>query len=211
VHIDRKLTLRNILNYSLFIAKCFSIWRWEVIMSRIGKMPITIPAGVEIKLDVGNFMTVKGPKGTLSRQLVPEIKIDIDSGVITVSRPNDLKRFRSLHGLTRTLIDNMVVGVTNGYQKTLEIVGTGYRAAKQGKKLTLTLGYSHPVELEDPDGVESSVEGNNKIHVAGIDKEKVGQHAANIRAKRPPEPYKGKGIRYQGEVIRRKAGKSGKK
>ncbi|MDR2166603.1 MAG: 50S ribosomal protein L6 [Clostridiales bacterium] len=180
-------------------------------MSRIGKMPVTIPAGVEVKLHEGNFMTVKGPKGTLERQLEPSIQIDIESNVITVSRPNDLKRFRSLHGLTRTLIDNMIVGVTNGYQKTLEIVGTGYRAAKSGNKLTLTLGYSHPVEFEDPEGVESAVEGNNRIHVSGIDKEKVGQYAANIRAKRPPEPYKGKGVRYQGETIRRKAGKSGKK
>jgi len=180
-------------------------------MSRIGKMPIKLPQGVEVTLGEGNFMTVKGPKGTLSRQLAPEMQISIESGMLNVTRPNDLKRHKSLHGLTRTLIDNMVVGVTNGYQKTLEIVGTGYRAAKAGKVLTLTLGYSHPVEMTDPDGVEATVEGNTKIHVAGIDKEKVGQHAANIRAKRPPEPYKGKGIRYQGEHIRRKAGKSGKK
>jgi len=180
-------------------------------MSRIGKMPIPIPAGVEIKLEQGNFMTVKGPKGQLARKLVEEINISVEGAEILVTRPNDLKRFRALHGLTRTLISNMVVGVTNGYSKTLEINGTGYRAAKAGKKLTLTLGYSHPVELEDPDGVEVTVEGNNKIIVSGIDKEKVGQCAANIRAKRPPEPYKGKGIKYSDEHIRRKAGKSGKK
>jgi len=180
-------------------------------MSRIGKMPITIPAGVDVKLEEGNFVTVKGPKGTLSRQLAPEISIKIDNGVMEITRPNDLKRLRSLHGLTRTLIDNMVVGVTAGYKKSLEIIGTGYRAAKSGNKLTLTLGYSHPVEMEDPEGVTSEVEGNTKIHVSGIDKEKVGQYAANIRAKRQPEPYKGKGIRYQGEQVRRKAGKSGKK
>ena len=180
-------------------------------MSRIGKMPVPIPAGVEIKLEAGNHMTVKGPKGTLSRKLVEEINIAVEDAEIVVTRPNDLKRFKALHGLTRTLISNMVVGVTNGYSKTLEINGTGYRAAKAGKKLTLTLGYSHPVEMEDPDGVEATVEGNNKIVVTGIDKEKVGQYAANIRAKRPPEPYKGKGIKYSDERIRRKAGKSGKK
>jgi len=174
-------------------------------------MPIEIPGGVDIKLEEGNFITVKGPKGTLSRQLVPEIDIKIEGGTVNVTRPNDLKKFRSLHGLTRTLISNMVVGVTTGYQKTLEINGTGYRAAKAGNKLTLTLGYSHPVEMEDPEGVEATVEGNTKIHVSGIDKEKVGQYAANIRAKRPPEVYKGKGIKYSTERIRRKAGKSGKK
>ena len=180
-------------------------------MSRIGKMPIEIPQGVEVKLAPGNFITVKGPKGVLERKLVEEIGVAIENNVILVTRPNDLKRFRSLHGLTRTLISNMVVGVTAGYQKTLEINGTGYRAAKSGKKLTLTLGYSHPVEMEDPDGVEATVEGNTKIHISGIDKEKVGQYAANIRSKRPPEPYKGKGIKYSTERIRRKAGKSGKK
>ena len=180
-------------------------------MSRIGKMPIVIPAGVDVKLEAGNFLTVKGPKGELSRKLVEEININVEGTEILVTRPNDLKRFKALHGLTRTLISNMVVGVTNGYSKTLEINGTGYRAAKAGKKLTLSLGYSHPVEMEDPDGVEATVEGTNKIHVTGIDKEKVGQYAANIRAKRPPEPYKGKGIKYSDERIRRKAGKSGKK
>lgn len=180
-------------------------------MSRIGKMPIAIPAGVEVKLDTGNFVTVKGPKGTLARKLVEEINIKIEGSEILVTRPNDLKKMRSLHGLTRTLISNMVVGVTDGYKKTLEINGTGWRAAKAGSKLTLTLGYSHPVEMEDPEGIQVEVEGNNRIHVSGIDKEKVGQFAADIRAKRPPEPYKGKGIKYQTERIRRKAGKSGKK
>ena len=180
-------------------------------MSRIGKEPIVVPAGVEVKLGEGNFITVKGPKGTLERQLVPEMEISVEPGFVKVTRPNDLKRFKSLHGLTRTLISNMVVGVTQGYKKSLEIVGTGYRAAKAGKELTLTLGYSHPVVMIDPDGVEATCEGNTKIHVEGIDKEKVGQYAANIRAKRPPEPYKGKGVRYAGEYIRRKAGKSGKK
>jgi len=180
-------------------------------VSRIGKMPIVIPAGVEVKLDAGNFVTVKGPKGTLERKLVEEITVEIEGAEIKVTRPNDLKRMRSLHGLTRTLISNMVVGVTDGYKKTLEINGTGWRAAKAGNKLTLTLGYSHPVEMEDPAGLEIVVEGNNRIHVSGINKEQVGQYAADIRAKRPPEPYKGKGIKYSDERIRRKAGKSGKK
>ena len=180
-------------------------------MSRIGKQPIVVPNSVTINLTDENFISVKGPKGQLERNLVPDLEIKYENNEITVTRPNDLKRNRSLHGLTRTLISNMIVGVTDGYSKTLEINGTGYRAAKQGKKLTLTLGYSHPVELNDPDGLESTVEGNNKIIVSGIDKERVGQYAANIRAKRPPEPYKGKGIKYSYERIRRKAGKSGKK
>ena len=180
-------------------------------MSRIGKMPIVIPQGVEVKLETGNHVTVKGPKGTLARKLVEEINISVENGEVLVTRPNDLKKMRSLHGLTRTLISNMVVGVTEGYKKTLEINGTGWRAAKAGDKLTLTLGYSHPVEMTDPAGIECVVEGNNKIHVSGIDKELVGQYAADIRAKRPPEPYKGKGIKYSTERIRRKAGKSGKK
>ena len=180
-------------------------------MSRIGKMPIVIPAGVEVKLAEGNFVTVKGPKGTLERKLVEEMEVKIEGSEVVVTRPNDLKRMRSLHGLTRTLISNMVVGVTDGYKKTLEINGTGWRAAKAGNKLTLTLGYSHPVEMEDPIGLEIVVEGNNRIHVSGINKEQVGQYAADIRAKRPPEPYKGKGIKYSDERIRRKAGKSGKK
>ncbi|MCL1987922.1 MAG: 50S ribosomal protein L6 [Firmicutes bacterium] len=179
-------------------------------MSRIGKMPITVPGGVDIKIGENNQVTVKGPKGTLERTLPKDIKIEMEDGSIKVTRPSDLKRFKALHGLTRTLLNNMVVGVTDGYKKTLEINGVGYRAAKSGNKLTLTLGYSHPVEMLDPDGVTSEVEGNNKIVVSGIDKEKVGQYAANIREKRPPEPYKGKGIKYDTERIRRKAGKSGK-
>ena len=180
-------------------------------MSRIGKLPVVIPAGVELKLEEGNLLTVKGPKGTLQRKLAEDMNIAIEEGRIVVTRPSDLKRHRALHGLTRTLIFNMVEGVTKGYEKVLEINGVGYRAAKQGKKLTLTLGYSHPVEMTDPEGIETVVEGQNKINVKGIDKEKVGQFAAEIRTKRPPEPYKGKGIKYADEVIRRKVGKTGKK
>jgi len=179
-------------------------------MSRIGRMPIAIPAGVTVEVAENNKVTVKGPKGTLTRVLVPEMEIKVEGAEITVTRPNDLKRMKSLHGLTRTLINNMVVGVTSGYEKKLEVNGVGYRAAKAGKKLTLSLGYSHPVEMEDPEGVESVVEGN-VITVKGIDKEKVGQYAAEIRDKRRPEPYKGKGIKYADEVIRRKVGKTGKK
>jgi len=179
-------------------------------MSRIGKMPVVIPAGVTVDLAQGNLITVKGPKGTLQRKLVDDMNIAIEAGEVTVTRPSDLKRHKSLHGLTRTLIANMVEGVTNGYKKVLEIQGVGYRAAKAGDKLTLTLGYSHPVEMTDPEGITSSVEAN-RITVEGIDKEKVGQFAAEIRTKRPPEPYKGKGIRYQGEKVRRKVGKAGKK
>lgn len=180
-------------------------------MSRIGKLPVVIPAGVELKLEEGNLLTVKGPKGTLQRKLAEDMNIAIEEGRIVVTRPSDLKRHRALHGLTRTLIFNMVEGVTKGYEKVLEINGVGYRAAKQGKKLTLTLGYSHPVEMTDPEGIETVVEGQNKITVKGIDKEKVGQFAAEIRTKRPPEPYKGKGIKYADEYIRRKVGKTGKK
>ncbi len=179
-------------------------------MSRIGRMPIAIPAGVAVEIAENNKVTVKGPKGTLERVLPKEMKITQENGEIKVERPNDLKKEKSLHGLTRTLINNMVLGVTNGYEKKLEINGVGYRAAKQGKKLVLTLGYSHPVEMDDPDGIETVVEGQNII-VKGIDKEKVGQYAAEIRAKRAPEPYKGKGIKYVDEVIRRKVGKTGKK
>ena len=180
-------------------------------MSRIGRMPIAIPAGVTVEIAENNKVTVKGPKGTLERVLPAEMDIKQEGSEIVVSRPNDLKKMKSLHGLTRTLIHNMIIGVTEGYEKTLEINGVGYRAAKSGKKLTLTLGYSHPVEMEDPAGIESIVEGTNKIIVKGIDKEKVGQFAAEIRTKRPPEPYKGKGIRYADEHIRRKVGKTGKK
>ena len=179
-------------------------------MSRIGRMPIAVPAGVTVDIAENNQVTVKGPKGELSRKLAPEMKIEKDGEEIKVSRPNDLKRMKSLHGLTRTLINNMIVGVTEGYEKRLEVNGVGYRAAKQGKKLTLSLGFSHPVEMEDPEGVEVTVDGQNLIIVKGIDKEKVGQYAAEIREKRPPEPYKGKGIKYDYEVIRRKAGKTGK-
>ncbi|MCL2592102.1 MAG: 50S ribosomal protein L6 [Defluviitaleaceae bacterium] len=179
-------------------------------MSRIGRMPVVIPAGVTINLDKGNLITVKGPKGTLTRKLVDDMNIAIEGSEVLVSRPSDLKRHKALHGLTRTLIFNMVEGVTNGYTKILEINGVGYRAAKAGNKLTLSLGYSHPVEMIDPEGITTTVEGN-KITVAGIDKEKVGQHAAEIRIKRKPEPYKGKGIKYDYERIRRKAGKTGKK
>ncbi|MCR5405849.1 MAG: 50S ribosomal protein L6 [Lachnospiraceae bacterium] len=180
-------------------------------MSRIGKMPIAIPAGVTVEVAENNKVTVKGPKGTLERVMVPEMEIKIDGAVATVNRPNDLKRMKSLHGLTRTLLNNMIVGVTDGYEKVLEINGVGYRAQKQGKKLTLSLGYSHPVEMEDPEGIETVLDGQNKITVKGIDKEKVGQYAAEIRDKRRPEPYKGKGIKYADETIRRKVGKTGKK
>jgi len=180
-------------------------------MSRIGRMPIAVPAGVTVDIAENNKVTVKGPKGTLERVLPVEMEIKLEGSEVVVSRPNDLKRMKSLHGLTRTLINNMIVGVTDGYQKVLEINGVGYRAAKQGKTLTLSLGYSHPVVMEDPEGVESILEGQNKIIVKGIDKEKVGQYAAEIREKRAPEPYKGKGIKYADEVIRRKVGKTGKK
>ena len=179
-------------------------------MSRIGRMPIAIPAGVTVEVAENNKVTVKGPKGTLERVLPAEMEIKVEGAEVVVSRPNDLKKMKSLHGLTRTLIQNMVTGVNQGYQKVLEVNGVGYRAAKQGKKLVLSLGYSHPVEMEDPEGLETTVEGN-KIIVKGISKEKVGQYAAEIREKRKPEPYKGKGIKYADEVIRRKVGKTGKK
>ena len=180
-------------------------------MSRIGRMPVAIPAGVTVTIAENNKVTVKGPKGTLERVLPEELTIKEEDGHVVVSRPNDLKRMKSLHGLTRTLINNMIVGVTNGYEKVLEVNGVGYRAQKQGKKLTLSLGYSHPVEMEDPEGIETVLEGQNIIIVKGISKEKVGQYAAEIREKRRPEPYKGKGIKYADEVIRRKVGKTGKK
>ena len=180
-------------------------------MSRIGRLPVAIPAGVEVTVAEGNVVTVKGPKGTLERALPTEMEIKVEDGHVVVSRPNDLKKMKSLHGLTRSLIHNMVVGVTNGYEKVLEVNGVGYRASKSGNKLTLNLGYSHPVEMIDPEGVETVLEGQNKITVKGIDKEKVGQFAAEIRDKRRPEPYKGKGIKYADEVIRRKVGKTGKK
>ena len=179
-------------------------------MSRIGIKPVAIPANVEVKIDDNNYVVVKGPKGQLEQQLAKSLKIEIEGTEIVVSRPNDEKTNRSLHGLTRTLISNMVVGVTAGFDKTLEIVGVGYRAQKQGSKLVLNLGFSHPVEMEDPNGIETAVEGTNKIIVKGIDKQQVGNYAAVIRDWRKPEPYKGKGIKYTGEVVRRKAGKTGK-
>ena len=180
-------------------------------MSRIGRMPIAVPAGVTVDIAENNKVTVKGPKGTLERVLPAEMTIKLENDEIVVTRPNDLKKMKSRHGVTRSLLNNMVIGVTEGYQKELEVNGVGYRAQKKGKVLTLSLGYSHPVEMEDPDGVEVEVEGQNKIIVKGIDKEKVGQYAAEIREKRAPEPYKGKGIKYADEVIRRKVGKTGKK
>ena len=179
-------------------------------MSRIGRLPVVIPAGVTVEVNENNYVVVKGSKGTLERNLSVEMDIKVEDGHVIVTRPNDLKKMKSLHGLTRTLIQNMVTGVNEGYQKVLEVNGVGYRAAKQGKKLVLSLGYSHPVEMEDPEGLETTVEGN-KITVKGISKEKVGQYAAEIREKRKPEPYKGKGIKYADEVIRRKVGKTGKK
>ncbi|MFA9466503.1 MAG: 50S ribosomal protein L6 [Velocimicrobium sp.] len=180
-------------------------------MSRIGRMPIAIPADVTVDIAENNKVTVKGPKGTLERVLPSEMIIKMEGSEIVVSRPSDLKKMKSLHGLTRTLVNNMIIGVTKGYEKVLEINGVGYRAAKQGKTLTLSLGYSHPVVMEDPEGLEAVLEGQNKIIVKGIDKEQVGQYAAEIREKRRPEPYKGKGIKYADEVIRRKVGKTGKK
>ena len=179
-------------------------------MSCIGRLPVVVPAGVEVTITENNEVTVKGPKGTLEKALPREMDIKLEDGHVVVTRPSDLKKMKSLHGLTRTLIQNMVTGVSEGYEKVLEVNGVGYRAAKQGKKLVLSLGYSHPVEMEDPEGLESAVDGN-KIIVKGIDKERVGQYAAEIRDKRRPEPYKGKGIKYADEVIRRKVGKTGKK
>ncbi len=180
-------------------------------MSRIGKLPIAIPVGVTVTITEDNYVTVKGPKGTLERALAPELSIKQEGSEITVSRPNDLKRNKALHGLTRTLINNMVIGVTDGYEKVLEVNGVGYKVAKQGKKLVLSIGYSHPVEMEDPEGITSVLDGERIIKVQGIDKERVGQFAAEIRDKRRPEPYKGKGIKYATEKIRRKVGKTGKK
>ena len=179
-------------------------------MSRIGNKPITVPAGVEVKLD-GNHLTVKGPKGTLERDIHKNMTVKIEGNEIKVSRPDDEAENKSLHGLTRTLISNMIEGVLNQYQKELQIVGVGYRAQKQGKKLVMNLGYSHPVEMEEPEGITFEVPNANTVIVKGIDKEAVGQTAAVVRTKRPPEVYHGKGIKYADEHIRRKEGKAGKK
>ena len=178
-------------------------------MSRIGKMPISVPAGVDVKID-GQVVTVKGPKGTLSREFQPSIKITLDAGVITVTPETQSKTDRSLHGLSRTLLNNMVTGVTTGFVKELEIQGVGYRCQKKGKDLDLTLGFSHPVIVSDTDDITIEAPSPNKIIISGIDNQKVGQFAAEVRGLRPPEPYKGKGIRYVGEVVRRKEGKAGK-
>ena len=180
-------------------------------MSRIGREPITVPAGVEVKVDGNNHITVKGPKGTVERTIVPQMKIEQKDGVITVTRPDDEKQSRSLHGLTRTLVNDMVEGVTKGFSKTLEVNGVGYRAAKEGNKLILNIGYSHTVDIPEIDGITIDVPNANTVVINGIDKQKVGQFAADIRAKRPPEPYKGKGIKYAGEYVRRKVGKTGAK
>lgn len=178
-------------------------------MSRIGRAPITVPAGVEVTVD-GNAVTVKGPKGTLTKEFKPSMTIKVEGGVVTVSRPDDENMSRALHGLTRTLIANMIEGVTNGYQKVLEINGVGYRCQKQGKELNLTLGFSHPVVLKDTEDITMEAPQPNQIIIKGIDKQKVGQFAAEVRSIRPPEPYKGKGIKYADEVIRRKEGKAAK-
>ena len=180
-------------------------------MSRIGRMPVAIPAGVEVKIEDGNLITVKGPKGTLTQQLSPAMTLKQEGTEIHVSRPNDEKENRALHGLTRALLHNMVVGVTEGYKKELDINGVGYRAAKEGNKLVLTIGYSHPVEVEEIEGISIEVPNPNHVVISGCDKQKVGQFAAELREKRPPEPYKGKGIKYTDEVIRRKVGKTGVK
>ena len=178
-------------------------------MSRIGRLPITVPATVDVSI-VGREITVKGPKGTLSRALHPDMRVVQEGSTLTIERPTDAKHHKQLHGLTRTLVNNMVIGVTDGYRKQLEITGVGYRAIKQGDKLQLSLGYSHPIEMDPPAGISFELENPTKLAVVGIDKELVGQVAAKVRATRKPEPYKGKGVHYLGEVIRRKAGKAGK-
>ena len=180
-------------------------------MSRIGRAPITIPAGVELKVTDGNYVTVKGPKGVLERQLSPLMSIEVEGNTVHVKRPNDEKQNRAMHGLTRTLLNDMVVGVTDGFSKTLEIQGVGYRAAKEGTNLVMNLGYSHQVIIPETEDIKIDVPDANHVVIRGIDKQKVGQFAADTRKKRPPEPYKGKGIRYQGEVVRIKEGKTGAK
>ena len=180
-------------------------------MSRIGNMPITVPAGVTITIGANNEVTVKGPKGELVQQLPKDMILDLNGDTLEVKRPSEIKEHKSLHGLTRTLLSNMVVGVTDGFKKELEINGVGYRAAKQGKKLVMNLGYSHQVEMDEPEGITIDVPQPNQIIISGADKQKVGQFAANVREKRPPEPYKGKGIKYVDEHIRRKEGKAGSK
>ncbi|MEA5058706.1 MAG: 50S ribosomal protein L6 [Candidatus Pelethousia sp.] len=179
-------------------------------MSRIGKLPIHIPGGVTITVGDDNTVNVKGPKGELSENISPEMKLSIEDGILTVKRPSEQKEHRALHGLSRSLINNMVVGVTAGYQKNLEIVGVGYRAQMQGTKLVLNVGYSHPVEFDAPQGISFEVPAPNRVSVKGISKQQVGQIAADIRKVRPPEPYKGKGIKYENEYVRRKEGKTGK-
>ena len=180
-------------------------------MSRIGLKPIELPAGVEVKVDGNNVVTVKGPKGELTEQLSNLVNVTVDGAVVTVSRDSDAKAYREQHGLARTLINNMVVGVTQGYEKKLELVGVGYKVEKKGKVLVLNLGFSHPIEMEDPDGITTEAPSNTEVIVKGIDKALVGNYAANIRKWRKPEPYKGKGVKYAGEVIRRKEGKTGAK
>ena len=179
-------------------------------MSRIGRAPITVPAGVEIKQE-GNTLIVKGPKGTLTQEIHPDMGLKVEDGKIEISRPSEQKVHKSLHGLTRSLVNNLVEGVTQGFKKELEVNGVGYRVAKEGKKLVMNLGYSHQVIMEEIEGIDIEVPAPNKIIISGIDKQKVGQFAADVRKKRPPEPYKGKGIKYAGEVIRRKEGKTGAK
>ena len=180
-------------------------------MSRIGRTPITIPAGVDIKISDMNVVTVKGPKGTLERAISPEIGVSIDGTAINITRPSDMPRHRSLHGLSRSLVNNMVVGVTDGFTKELDINGVGFRATKEGKKLVMNLGFSHQVIIDETDSISIDVPTPNKVIIKGIDKQEVGQFAADVRKKRPPEPYKGKGIKYVDEVIRRKEGKTGVK
>ncbi len=178
-------------------------------MSRIGRMPVELPPGVEVRLEEGNYLHVKGPRGELGRQLPREMRVEVDEGELRVARPSEARKHKALHGLTRSLAANMVIGVTQGFEKRLEMVGVGYRAALQGNKLGLQLGFSHPVEIDPPPGIEIDVPAPNRITVRGIDKELVGEVAAKIRSLRQAEPYKGKGVRYEGEYVRRKVGKAG--